>query len=190
MKYDRFINNTILTGLVRPQYTNECSINAVTGALNAITDGQLRREDIYEITGWDSEPVTNGDIGNVEVLRALRKCCKHLNISATVSLFINSISRYEKLWTKFKEAVRYENTALIYHADNHYCLIAGYFEEPWNRKCLDTEGYQNRRDWIILADHSSDRNPIRTITWSDARDELNEYSGYGILRIQKLNSKR
>src|SRR5947209_8414653 len=136
MIYDRYINNKILSGLVRPQEENECAVNAVAGAINAVTGKQLRRDDVYKMTDWKMHAVTKGQIGNEQMLDGLRICGHRLGIAITASFFARSLQGNESHWTAFKHALRRTYSAMIYHTRHHYCLIAGYFEEPWNLTTL------------------------------------------------------
>lgn len=173
MPHDRFVSNTILNALQRPQRRYECSVNTVAGVVKALTGIDIPREEILKIADWDIDDVVAGNMGNDDVLNAIKQICKKKKLRVITDVFFRIIPMLDNsLWKDFVQNVRREDTVLIYHANNHYTLVAGFFEDP---KCR----------YIVLADHSSDWDPIRVISWSALRKQLLMYRGYGILRVKK-----
>lgn len=89
----------------------------------------------------------------------------------------------EQSWELLKSEILSPDSVLVHHADNHYTLIAGYFEEPRNVKSLGRTGYQHRRDWLVVAEHCTDWDPIRMLTWKNMREQLEADEEYCILKF-------
>ena len=183
IKYDRYINNRVLIGMVRPQWENECAINSIAGALNSISNRQLRRGDIYKLTGWDKAAVINGKMDNDDIVGALEKGLHLMGLSGTAKFHRRVFADEETSWRLFKKSVRKGGNVLIYHAEGHYCLIAGYLEEPLENNHADMKGYRKRRDWIVIADHDYDVEPIRMLQWADARRECTTDREFGVITL-------
>lgn len=184
--YDRFVANHVLLGLVRPQGKHECSINAVAGALNSLFNTSLRRDDVLRLARWDADDVVEGEIGNEEMLLALKNISRLRRWNAHAEIFVPSIPavRHQTTWERLKEAICDRQSVLILHMKNHYCLIAGYVEEPQSLSDLDKPHYARRRDWLVIAEHSTEWDtPIRLIKWQNVRSGVNSSPLYAILRV-------
>ena len=174
---DSFIANHILRGLVRPQRKYECSINAVAGAVNSLYERSLDRMDVLMMASWDVDDVVAGNNTNKDVLEAIRQICWQKRLKVNGDVFLRSIPflhwSSKRTWNEFKRNASDPKTVLIYHANNHYTLIAGYIEDE-------------KQSYIVLAEHCPDWDPIRVISWKALRGQLLRHWGYGILRVRKI----
>ena len=190
--FDRYVKNSAIQGLLRPQEHNECSINSIGSAFNALfPEVILFPKEIYKITGWSNSFVTKGKVGNDEVIEAIKLLGNKYDKRIEADIWIErKILRSEQLWEKLKEEIQNDKSILILHMANHYNIFGGYFEEPWDTKSYAKKDYSSRKDQIILAEPSShwDDNPIRSISFKKLVDGINENDDdakYCIIKVIK-----
>lgn len=166
--HDRYVNNHLLACISRPQHENSCSLTSLTAAFNYLysdrlgikTSGELASSLEIEAPG----EFGNGP-GNKTMLKWFDKLCRHYRVKGAGRVYLKgddvSDERWEnnaKVFSGLKEVVQSDDQALIYHQNNHYNLIVGYFEHSANPdKAYDT-GAELRR-WIVLGEHT-EYNPI------------------------------
>lgn len=193
MIYDRYISNKVLMGSLRPQRKNCCSVTAMASAVQSLIEKQVLPDEILTANNWSWEYVRIGkNMDNDTVISGLNKYFKINEIDAKAERFIDEIPLGEKAiesyWEKIKNSVRSENEVLIYHEDNHYTNISGFFEEPLTYKLLEEgkRAFDDRRNWIIIAEHSRWGNwrPIRMIKWYDFKEDLRNNKTHLIIRVK------
>jgi len=173
MKYGRYVSNHILESIIRPQRPNECAINTVTETVNILLNTALNRDDMLTLIEWNIRDVHEGKMGNADVLDAITRIGESKRVKINADVFFRQTN--DRLWMELKHQCLDKQTVLIYHADDHYALIAGFFEDPDCR-------------YIVLAEHSKARDPIRVISWELLNEQLSVYQGYAVLRVSKKGS--
>lgn len=86
------------------------------------------------------------------------------------------------------ESIRNPNIAFIYHCDNQYTTLCGFYEEPWSYIKLEKEEnkYSSRRDWLVIAEQSTSFfYPIRMEKWKDFLELIEKDNNYGLIKIEK-----
>ncbi len=190
--YDRYVNNSILKASTRPQVSSTCSVNAMATAINAAFGLSLFPSEVEEICGWKRTWVQDGEVGNDELEWGMKEIIKQKKLSGKVTRFLTSVKlgeqNIEKTWTRLKKAIRAKNIALIYHMPGHYTVLGGYFEEPWDVKSKNSTAFENRRDWVVIAEHSRNKKdtPIWCMTWKELRCDIRDDSNHMIFRVSKL----
>lgn len=179
MNYERYISNKILNAIIRPQGYNQCSLTCIVEVFNILNDNrdtQLTIEYLTQCLGkeWQHR-MERGQIGNRDMEAVLQK----LNIPFQF--------KHKITWTEIKDYIK-SDIPIIWHRPGHYCLLAGYLEEPLllssgKRPLAD---YNETGRWLVIADHRVDKQTAHNkgmlfnITFEDALKEHNQYSGWFI----------
>lgn len=166
--HDRYVNNRLLACISRPQHENSCSLTSLTAVFNYLYSDQLGIKTSGELAaslGIEAPGEFGDGPGNNTVLQWFDKLCRHYKVAGAGRLYLKmedvSDERWDnnaKVFSGLKEAVRGDDQALIYHQDNHYNLIVGYFEHSADPdEAYDTKAKLTR--WVILGEHT-EYNPI------------------------------
>ena len=137
-------------------------------------------EDVLKATDWDIKFVTDGNAGNEDMRKAYKKMFPKGSAKILRTL-INNV----KDWSYLKKQIKKNKNALILHIDNHYNLIAGYFEEPISHRFLEKKIFSKTINWLILADQSQSRNPIWLLEYTELLKKIRASRYYGIIRLSK-----
>ncbi|HNU53425.1 MAG TPA: hypothetical protein PK046_01535 [Candidatus Syntrophosphaera sp.] len=159
-RQDRFMNNELLGFISRPQYENSCSMSSLTAVINYLFSDQIgiktTKEWAEEIEAPDpEEPLSPG---NETMMSWFKLVCEHYGVEGKCDYFIcdEDVEDWDdnpKVITKLKKAIKSKKQALIYHLDNHYNVIVGYFEHATDPdKAYDPDAQLQR--WIVLGEHS------------------------------------
>lgn len=188
-QYDRYINNNVLNSILRPQKHNQCSLNCLSEVIWILSNSKqfISPDNLLLALKWDKNKVLGGQIGNIDIINALTK----MNVSCKL---IQDIK-----WNDLKQYVK-SNIPIIWHRKGHYCLIAGFIEEPLilsnsqsnksNHLNKDVKvNYEKISKWIVIADHrvnkdtTYDKGMLTMILWNNALQETNQYTGFIICGI-------
>lgn len=187
--YDRYINNEILQASTRPQVKKTYSVNAMATAVNAAFGLSLYPSDIEEICGWKHSWVQAGNVGNEELEKGLEKVFRYHYLTGRISRYKETIEtgelNIERAWIRIKRMIRAKDSALIYHMAGHYAVIAGYYEEPWDVSSKNSSKFEDRKDWVVFAEHSRERSsqPIWCMTWKEVRCDIRDNPHHMIFRV-------
>jgi len=154
------MNNELLGFISRPQYENSCSMSSLTAVINYLFSVQIgiktTKEWAEEIEAPDpEEPLSPG---NETMMSWFKLVCEHYGVEGKCDYFIcdEDVEDWDdnpKVITKLKKAIKSKKQALIYHLDNHYNVIVGYFEHATDPdKAYDPDAQLQR--WIVLGEHS------------------------------------
>lgn len=164
-----------------------CSVSAMASAINKVFRLADTPWDIAETLEWGESWIRAGNVGNDDVIDGLNEYMAEWSLPGKASVFLDEAparsteASLETNWRKLKKAIRSDNTALIYHMRKHYTVIAGYYEEAWSHEDLGDHGYRDRRDWVVIAEHSSSwETPVRMMPWLDLRESIRNLS-YGMI---------
>lgn len=159
--HDRYVNNEMLKYISRPQYSNSCSITALTAIFNYLFAqklGSVKTSDelAVAVTGKPAGHVHG--IGNNDVVLWFNILCEHYDLKGSAEIYlrgedVKNIDNNERIITELKECIRSSGTALIYHLDNHYVTVVGYFDHasrPENAYEADTK----LKRWLIMGEQS------------------------------------
>jgi len=158
--HDRYVNNELLGFISRPQYTYSCSMSALTAVINYLFSDQIGIKTTKE---WAKDigiqsPETSMSPENKTVMEWFNKVCKCYGLQGSCDYYIQSkdLKNWDnnpRVITKLKEAIKSDNQALIYHMQNHYNVVIGYFEHSANPDDAYDKNAEMHR-WIILGEHS------------------------------------
>lgn len=158
--HERYVNNELLGFISRPQYDSSCSMSALTAVINYLFSDQIGIKTTKE---WAKDinvhsPEENMSPGNQTVMGWFDKVCKRYHLNGNCDFFIRDGDVEDwadnpQVIAKLKDAVKSKNQALIYHLDNHYNLIVGYFDHA--SKPDDAYNTKSKLErWIVLGEHS------------------------------------
>lgn len=154
MKYDRYINNTILSNCRRPQRKNWCAPITVGEVIESLIGSHISIDDIAKAMNWSQEAITGGKLGTKSIIDAVTKLSK-----GTIKHKVLNPSDIEEHWTRIRDHIR--NRLLYYHEPGHHLLICGYIEEPlilkedvWDHNNVGSNEYICKRRWLIKAEHN------------------------------------
>jgi len=169
--HDRYVNNDLLACISRPQHENSCSLTSLTAAFNYLYAEQIGIKTSVELArSLNIEPPGEFGYGpgNQTLLQWFGELCRNFSVTGRCRIYLQGKDVGDDQWdnnarvfTDLKDTVKSQNQALIYHMDNHYPLIVGYFEHSVDPDAAYDPGSKLRR-WIILGEHS-DYNPIPRI---------------------------
>ncbi len=178
--YDRYVNNDLLAFLCRPQCPEGCSIASLATAINYLfgsDHGITTQEDVAQALGFRAEAIgIEGGPGNEIVLDWFRKYTAEMGWQASCGILLDredaaDESRDDGIFEELKEIIRGRETVLVYHLEHHYNLVCGYLEHAMKpQEAYDASSPQRR--WLILADTSSERDPIWSIRWEAVREDF------------------
>ncbi|MFB3845386.1 MAG: hypothetical protein ACE14O_06540 [Candidatus Cloacimonadaceae bacterium] len=165
MIHDRFVNNDLLNFISRPQYEYSCSISALTAVFNYLFSEQIGIKTSNELAiiaaKKQAKDITGA--GNLTIMKWFDILCKHYKLKGISKYYlrkenVTDWSKNSKVITDLKEVIRSKDKAFIYHMENHYNVIVGYFEHSDNPdEAYNTNAKLQR--WIVLGEHS-DYNPL------------------------------
>jgi len=158
--HERYVNNELLGFISRPQYDSSCSMSSLTAVINYLFSDQIGIKTTKE---WANDinihsPEENMSPGNRTVMGWFNRVCKSYQLNGSCGYFIQDDdvedwADNQQVIAKLKKAVNNKNQALIYHLDNHYNLIVGYFDHA--RKPDDAFNPDAKLErWIVLGEHS------------------------------------
>jgi len=180
MNYDRYINNNILKGLKRPQRLNECSITALASAMNALYNTDISADDVLRAASFDRKYVTDGNVGNEEMIEVYKNM--YLKGSAKA---IHSLKNNSEDWNFLKALIYEKDNSLILHINCHYNLIAGYFEEPSSYEYLNRKEFNTTNNWLIIADQSTRNYPIWLLEYEKLVNKIKSNKYYGLIKLSR-----
>lgn len=177
---DRFVNNLVLACVSRPQYSYSCSVTALTAVINFLFSSRIgihTQEAIGRSLGMNSAEVGYGRApGNQDIMQWFRTFArdKGLSVSCEIGFDRCSVEDWatnEQTLDRFKRAVRSENQILVYHLDNHFNLVCGYFESARQPAAsFGDDPFLER--WVVLAEHDPDKGPVYSVRWRDIREDF------------------
>jgi len=154
MKYDRYINNTVLNNCRRPQRKNWCAPITVGEVIENLMERHISIDDIAKSMNWSPEAITEGKLGTKSIIDGVHK----LSNNKIKSKVLNP-SDIEEHWNRIKDHIK--NKVLYYHEPGHHLLICGYVEEPlilkedvWDHSNVGKTEYLCKRRWLIKAEHN------------------------------------
>ncbi|MDD2228586.1 MAG: hypothetical protein PHY48_04145 [Candidatus Cloacimonetes bacterium] len=167
--HDRYINHQMLDCISRPQYENGCSIASLTAVFNYLYAEQLggmkSSLELASIMGLKVDDIgTKLNASNKTVMGWFDRLTKHYKLHGSCSIYLSAkdvkdYSRNAAVISQFKDDIAKEDKAFIYHLENHYNVVLGYFEHSVSpAKAYDTSADLQR--WIVLGEHS-EYNPIK-----------------------------
>lgn len=161
--HDRHVNNALLACISRPQHENSCSLTALTAVFNYLYSDQLGIKSSTELAaslGIEPPGEFAYGPGNDTVLKWFAGLCTHYGVSGKGRVHLRGEDVGAERWANntrvfagLKVAIRSANQALIYHMNNHYTLIVGYFEHSVDPDAAYDAKARLRR-WIILGEHT------------------------------------
>lgn len=163
--HDRYVNNELLGFISRPQYECSCSLSSLTAVFNYLFAGELgiqTSKDLAAKAGIIAPQDIGDGPGNQTVMEWFDLICKAYGVKGNGGFFLRAkdVGDWDKnreVIDSLKEVVHSRDQALIYHMDNHYNVIIGWFEHAEAADNAYAEGELQR--WIVLGEHS-DYNPI------------------------------
>lgn len=200
LPYNRFIKSNVLQGVIRPSGRNS-SLTTVTGAINSLFDRYFIPENIENYTEWNKEDYDNLKITNELIIIGLERVCKKLKLKTKAYTYLEKVDTsdesIENCWRKLKQKISDPDSVLIYHRNNGYCILAGYYEEPRTYDVLKEKrrSYYDRRDWLVIAEHSTETKregktiklkPIEFLSWQDFQKDLNEIKYHCLICLQRI----
>ena len=177
-KWDRYINNKLLSCVQRPQPYNFCSL-AVIQEILLFFDIEKSYLEIMSETGiWKSEVIA-GKIGNSRLQDGLRK----YKLGAILYNKDNKIN-----WHKFKLHLM-SDFPMILHRKGHYSLVVGYIEEPLLINSGDNVTIHSSKiqKWIVLGEHRvknktvKENGMIELYSWDNYQKLINSKNNYGVI---------
>ncbi|MDD2230659.1 MAG: hypothetical protein PHY48_14835 [Candidatus Cloacimonetes bacterium] len=167
--HDRYINTKMLECISRPQYENGCSIASLTAVFNYLYADQLggikSPLELASIMGLNINDIGSKlNAGNNTVMGWFDRLTKHYKLRGNCSIYLSAkdvkdYSHNSLVISKFKDDIARDDHAFIYHLENHYNVVLGYFEHSVSpAKPYDTSAEIQR--WIVLGEHS-EYNPIK-----------------------------
>lgn len=161
---DRYINNRLLSSISWPQYTNTCHLTTITAVFNYLFSQSIGIKSVEEVErtldlGGVDKLAQKSDIGNQTLMDWYCVLCSHYDLPHKTPkiYFKEKLKRYENNsseFSKLKLLVKREDAALVYHMENHYNLLIGYFEgatEPVKSYVHNSLLHR----WVVLGDHST-----------------------------------
>ena len=195
---DRFVNNKLVGYVSRPQHKLCCSITALTGVFNYLYADIVGIKTSFELASILKIPIddigTTIDPSNSDIMDWFRTIVFELGLNGTCDFFlrdndIDDLNYNLKSYTKIKETIKCKNNALIYHMDNHYTLIVGFFDSARDSKEVyqpntSLDWYIKSLDWwIILGEHYCKFDPIWSILFRDLSKDIKDNDWHCILRF-------
>ncbi|NMD12769.1 MAG: hypothetical protein GYA77_04400 [Candidatus Cloacimonetes bacterium] len=169
--HDRYVNNHLLACVSRPQHENSCSLTSLTAIFNYLYSDHIGIKTSAELAsnlGIEAPGEFSYGPGNMTLLQWFDKLCLYYDVKGTGHIYLKGEDVTDEQWknnakvfSDLKEVIRSDDQALIYHQNNHYNLIVGYFEHSANPDKAYETGLELRR-WIILGEHT-EYNPIPKI---------------------------
>ncbi len=167
--HDRYVNNRLLSCISRPQHENSCSLTSLTAVFNYLYAEQLGIKSSGELAsslGIEPPGEFGYGPGNETILKWFTSLCSHYGVSGQGRIYLRDeeMERWDanaEVFAGLKDSVRSANRVLVYHKENHYNLVVGYFEHGVDPDFAYDTGTKLRR-WVILGEHS-EYNPIPAI---------------------------
>lgn len=177
----------------RPQYKRSCGVSSLTSVWNflysRVGHGSLppvSQEEVMTIIGFKPpfEHIRWGPFtGNVTLMRWFHMLNQHFGVTGKTYIFWKchgagktfGVSN-DEAEDKFKDAMRNEAMALVYHCHNHYMVPIGYQEQPRAQihayaPTLTRGEYETH---VVIGEVSRGVNPsIHVKKWSDVCTDLN-----------------
>jgi hypothetical protein len=158
----------MLECISRPQYENGCSIASLTAVFNFLYAEQLggmrSTQELVSIMGLKVDDIgTKLNAGNKTVMGWFDKLTKHFKLQGSSSIYLSAkdvkdYSRNSTVISQFKDDIAKGDSAFIYHMENHYNVVIGYFEHSASPSTAYDKSSELQR-WIVLGEHS-EYNPI------------------------------
>ncbi len=166
---DRFLNNKILRVLARPQYPDSGSITSLTAVINYLFSediGIQTPDEIAKILKFTSagDLKINPDVSNETIMKWFRLVLTHYNLkgSCRVAVGLNEIKNFDDSLLSFdymKNQIPREDRIYVYHLENHFNLVAGYFESAhYDQPDKVYSELDNLSKWILLGEHTTNKN--------------------------------
>lgn len=177
--HDRFVNNELLKFITRPQYENSCSISSLTAVFNYLFSDKIGIKTTNELSliasGKPAKDITGA--GNQTVMNWFSKIIQHYGLKGNCSFYIRDkdVEDWDNnfnLISDMKQKIISKDHALVYHMQNHYNIVIGYFENSDNPDDTYNANAELQR-WIILGEHS-EYNPLPKLVQNALRLVPNE----------------
>lgn len=161
---DRYINNRLLSSISWPQYKNSCHLTTITAVFNYFFSQSIGIKSVEQVEraldlgGFDTL-AKKSDIGNQTLMNWYCTLCNHFELPHKLPkiYFKENLKKFEdNSWefSKLKSIVKRKDATLVYHMDNHYNLLIGYFEGATDpAKSYAHNSLLHR--WVVLGDHST-----------------------------------
>lgn len=188
----RFVNNALLESISRPQDAYNCSLASLTAVINYLFVSELgintmdKVADTLGFTSRNATDIINGPTNEefqawfskyLEINRV--KGASRIAFDATSIAPVNSDAN-RRVLAQIQSNIRSKDKVLVYHCENHYCLVCGYFECS-NDPVAAYEDGPAPVVWIVLGDHSPVYPPVRSVRWREIRQDFigNQETGTG-----------
>jgi hypothetical protein len=184
MKFmDRYVNNEILKSVSRPQDNYNCSLASLTAVVNYLYNderGILTMDNIADLLGFASrtDSEINAGPSNQQVMDWFNIFVKQKTLRGTTRIEFNQKSvlpwdpaENRKTLSQLKETLHSRDQILIYHKENHYLPVCGYYECASDPVRSYTEDLPPEV-WIILGDHYIKNPPVYAKRWGDIRNDF------------------
>ena len=191
---DRFMNNAILDCLSRPQYPYGCSVSALTTVVNYLFGdamGLRTQEEVAARLGIEIGTMTSEEgPGNEVIIEWFDTYLDRADLAGgTPAVRIDQRdvagdADSERLFDTLKEIVRSPDRIAMYHLPGHYNLVCGFFESAARPEEAFAPQPALRR-WLVLADTSSERDPVWSVEWREVCEDLSAYRHHGFLVFSK-----
>ena len=182
---ERYINQNILNCLSRPQQRWGCSLAAITCVINYLYShvlGIQTQEGIAKVLGLSSHDP--GSPGNQELIDWFNQFTRKKRSGAAIhgtgeiKFHADNIEPFsevnEKVVRAIKNLVHSRRNILVYHLENHYNLVCGYFESAKEPTEAFSDDDPLLERWIVLGDHYPLCDPVSSTRWRDIRADFLE----------------
>lgn len=181
-KYERYINNDLLSCIQRPQPYNYCSLTCIQEILLYFNQ-YYEYSELLEKINWNHKDIIEGKIGNQKIIEALKKF-------DLIGIIYNKFKKIE--WNELKKEIK-DGFPMIYHRKGHYSLVVGYIEEPFIKNNGDIVEINNERNqkWLVLGEHrvksktTRELGMIELVSWKEYQNMISMKQNYGLIFILK-----
>ena len=163
---ERFVNNDVLRYLCRPQYRYGCAIAALTSVVNYLYAGKLgvvTQERLAEELGLKILDIgTKIDPSNDDIMEWFDRFVRERKLRGRAKIFCDRRKRLD--FSALRHRIVSPRSILIYHLENHYNIVCGYFGSATDPREAYSNG-GNTETWLLLADHMGP--PLWARSWQD-----------------------
>ncbi len=192
----RFVNERVLALATRPQYKSSCSVSALTTAINVVASariGIVSQEHVAKVLGltitrleWVRPDGSKSWPGNNTLMRWYTECMDYHGLSGHAAFLLGpdrpAVSEGASAFRTLETGLRSENSAIVYHLENHYAIACGLFEcasEPQESTTVSSNTVQ----WLLIADHAPGRSPIWCRRWDEVCERISTSDRQCLMRF-------